>query len=308
MRNDEIIVRSIKRAELNAFSAFAAGRDRGFAPQGSASFREWLLDLWRKKQSAPGRCFVACKSDKGAFLGAIVYWGPSNGPQHLEHIRISPRHSGPAVRHRLISESVRLLGSNGFRTVYVLLLAPPLSIGRVRRWKIALTRLPFRLRTRGYRYEWRSNRGLPRPAGRLRFVTIEEAGYRAWRKADIRVRQGSLDPPDFTTFGSVLPYTAKWWRLAYDPGGSLVGLVQPGHNESGATIEWVGVVPQRRGRGYVHELLAGGMAVLAAAGADTIRADTHIQNRAMQRALRQAGFDRIGERWWYECAAAKRAR
>jgi ribosomal protein S18 acetylase RimI-like enzyme len=124
----------------------------------------------------------------------------------------------------------------------------------------------------------------------------------------MRVRQGSLDPSDVTSSGSVLPHAAKWWRLAYDPGRSLVGLVQPGQNESGATIEWIGVVPEQRGRGYVHEVLAGGMAVLSAAGADTIRADTHIRNRAMQRALRHTGFDRIGQRWWYECSAAIQAR
>lgn len=292
--NNELIVRSIKRAELDAFSSFAAGRDRGFAPQGLASFRDWLLDLWRTKQSAPERCFVACKPDDGAYLGGIVYWGQPRGAQHLEHIRVSPGPTGPAVRNRLIKESVRLLGSNGFQTVYVLLLSPPLSIGRVRRWKIVLARLGFRLRTHGYRFEWRSNAGLPMPARQLRFVAIKEAGDRIWRKTDTRIRQGSLDPPDFTPFGSLRPRTAKWWRLAYDRGGSVVGLVQPGQNESGPTIEWIGVVPEQRGRGYIHELLAGGMAVLHTAGADTIRADTHVRNRAMHRALRQAGFDRIG--------------
>src|SRR5260370_26304760 len=34
------------------------------------------------------------------------------------------------------------------------------------------------------------------------------------------------------------------------------------------------------------------MVLLAEAGADRIRADTLVRNRAMQRALRQAGFDR----------------
>jgi ribosomal protein S18 acetylase RimI-like enzyme len=297
---DRLIIRSIKRAELDAFSSFAAGRDRGFAPEGSSGFRHWLLDLWSAKHSAPGRCFVACKPDGGAFSGAIVYWGPPSRPQHLEHIRVSPVHTGPAVRRRLIKESVRLLGSNGFRTVFVLLVSPPLSIGQVQRWKAELTTLGFHLRTHGYRYEWRSKEGLVRPVGGLRFVTLEEAGERAWRNADRRVRRGSLDAPDRTPVGSVLPDTANWWRLAYDRSGSLVGLVQPGLTESGATIEWIGVVPEQRGRGHVHELLAGGMAVLSEAGADTIRAETHVQNRAMQRALRQARFGRIGARWWYE--------
>jgi ribosomal protein S18 acetylase RimI-like enzyme len=305
--NNQLIVRSIKRAELDAFSSFAAGRDRGFAPQGSANFRDWLLDLWRTKQSAPERCFVACKPE-GAYSGAIVYWGQPSDAQHLEHIRVSAGHTSPAIRNRLIKESVRLLVSNGFQTVYVLLLSPALSIGRVRRWKTVLTRLGFRLRTHGYRFEWRSNAGLPMAASQLRFVTVEEAGYHVWRKADTRVRQGSLDPPDFTPFGFLRPRTEKWWRLAYDRSGSVVGLVQPGQNESGPTIEWIGVVPEQRGRGYIHELLAGGMAVLSTAGADTIRADTHVRNRAMQRALRQAGFDRIGVRWWYEYSAAKRGR
>jgi RimJ/RimL family protein N-acetyltransferase len=79
-----------------------------------------------------------------------------------------------------------------------------------------------------------------------------------------------------------------------------VGLVQPGINDGGFIIEWIGVVPEHRGHGYVADLLACGMSLLKRAGAEQIRADTHLRNRAMQRALSRAGFNRFGVRWWYE--------
>ncbi len=295
-----LIVRSINRTELDAFSLLSAGPDRGFAPQEPDDFRAWLTQLWTSQLSAPGRCFVAHRPGHTRLLGGVVFWGPQGGPQHLEHSRVLPGPTSLAVRERLYQGSLQLLGSRGVREVYVLLLAPPLSASKVRRWKGALTRLGFHLRTQGFRYEWRSDKGLAPLSRRLRFLTIEEAGIGAWREVDARVRNGSLDPPDALLIGSVLASTAKWWRLAYDPRGNLVGLVQPGQNDGGAIIEWIGVVPEQRGRGYVHELLACGLAILSAAGADRIRADTHIKNRAMQRALHQAGFDRFGVRWWYE--------
>ncbi len=300
---NELLVRPIRQKELQAFAAFSAGPDRGFAPEAPHDFREWLVRLWTSRLSEPGRCFVAESADPGRLLGTVVYWGPPQEPQHLEHLHVRPGRASGAVRERLIDGSARLLATNGFPSVYVLLVAPPLSLASVSRWKATLGKLGFHLRTEGYRYEWRSDRRLPPLSARLRFRTLKQVGVGAWRDADAHVRQGSLDPPDEVRSPRDLPNTAIWWRLAYDSEGHLVGLVQPGEKiEGGATIEWIGVVPEQRGRGYVHELLAAGMATLTAAGADKIRADTHMRNRAMQRAFRQAGFDRLGARWWYERA------
>ena len=302
MAEANVLVRPIRQTELEAFASFSAGPDRGFAPEAPADFRKWLVRLWASRLSEPGRCFVAKSSEPGPLLGAAVYWGPAHEPQHLEHVQFRPGRATGAVRQRLIDGSVRLLAADGFPTVYVLLVAPPLTLRSVSLWRATLEILGFHLRTEGYRYEWRSDRRLPSLSKRLRFRTLKEVGVGAWRDADARVRQGSLDPPDEVRSAADLPNTAVWWRLAYDSDGQLVGLVQPGENDGGTTIQWIGVVPEQRGRGYVHELLAAGMATLTAMGADKIRADTHIRNRAMQRALRQAGFDRIGRRWWYERA------
>jgi RimJ/RimL family protein N-acetyltransferase len=76
--------------------------------------------------------------------------------------------------------------------------------------------------------------------------------------------------------------------------------VQPGINDGGFIIEWIGVVPEYRGHGYVADLLVCGMSLPKRAGAEQIRADTHLRNRAMQRAFSRAGFNRSGVRWWYE--------
>ncbi len=114
---NELLVRPIRQKELQAFASFSAGPDRGFAPEAPDDFRKWLLRLWTLRLSAPGRCFVAQSSDQRRLLGTVVYWGPPQEPQHLEHLHVRPGRASGAVRERLIDGSARLLATNGFPSV-----------------------------------------------------------------------------------------------------------------------------------------------------------------------------------------------
>jgi RimJ/RimL family protein N-acetyltransferase len=93
----------------------------------------------------------------------------------------------------------------------------------------------------------------------------------------------------------------QWWQLAYDAAGDLIGLVVPKRGGAGGgSIHWIGVVPEQRGRGYVDDLIARGLEILAAAGIERVHAATHVLNTPMQAAFPRMGFRQTETRWWYE--------
>lgn len=95
-----------------------------------------------------------------------------------------------------------------------------------------------------------------------------------------------------------------WWQLAYTAAGELVGLVMPTRAPTFATIGFVGVVPEQRGRGHIDELLARGTATLGAAGATDFRADTDVRNAPMASAFRRAGWAEFAARREYAIGLA----
>jgi RimJ/RimL family protein N-acetyltransferase len=64
----------------------------------------------------------------------------------------------------------------------------------------------------------------------------------------------------------------------------------PSRNYDAWIIGYIGVVPEQRGRGYVDDLLAEGTAILAAQGAQVIKADTDTGNGPMAAAFARAGY------------------
>ncbi len=83
----------------------------------------------------------------------------------------------------------------------------------------------------------------------------------------------------------------SWWRVARDAAGEAVGFGVPTRNYAGPVVGYLGVLPGRRGRGYIDEILAEVTAVLAAQpGTAQIRADTDLANRPMAAAFERAGY------------------
>lgn len=82
----------------------------------------------------------------------------------------------------------------------------------------------------------------------------------------------------------------EWWRIATLPDGEPVGFVVPAHNGYNPIIAYLGVVPARRGHGYVHDVLAAGTSLLAAQNVPRIRASTDVGNAPMAAAFARAGY------------------
>src|SRR5207249_4376190 len=95
--------------------------------------------------------------------------------------------------------------------------------------------------------------------------------------------------------------TPERWLLAYDSAGGLVGLVVPQRLDgTHGTINYIGVVPERRGEGCVDDLVREGLRRLAPLGLTKFLADTDARNAPMASAFERAGLTTDETVWVYE--------
>lgn len=156
------------------------------------------------------------------------------------------------------------------------------------------------------RYEWTRDSGVPAPPRRLRFRP--EADDEVFVGLFRRVLDGTLDAAsraqaaavgadaqaraDVAFYRDTMPGERSWWRVAEDADGRPAGFALPSRNTGSHVVGYLGVLPERRGHGYVDDLLAEITRILAEeTGADVVRADTDLTNRPMA-----AAFDRLGYR------------
>ncbi len=153
--------------------------------------------------------------------------------------------------------------------------------------------------------------GHPSEVGdRLVFRSIEDIGMDAYRSAMAPCGLGTLDRNDRYYWEGCGPdnwaaqmtaYLDKgdspMWLVGYHH-GSPVGYVAVSRVEEwGSTIAHVGVVPEHRGNGYIHDLLAAGTAAVQASGIETMLSDVDVLNRPMIEAMRRAGHTEDPQRW-----------
>lgn len=149
---------------------------------------------------------------------------------------------------------------------------------------------------------WEPEYGLPPRSTRLTFTEVTDdavlaglleqildGSLDAWDQSELRTKD--LRTVAALTIEQVagMPGGRDRWRLAYDAGGELVGMVMPTHNGSSATIGYIGVGRAHRGHGYAYDLLAEAMHIFADEGQPFITDNTDVGNFPMA-----AIFDRIG--------------
>ena len=153
---------------------------------------------------------------------------------------------------------------------------------------------------------------------RLSFQSMDEFGEHRMIELFEQVTQGTLDRTDqlkmdrFGVQNHALQYFdmlrsmnhhSAWWQVGLNGYGTVVGMVAPvllAPNEG--TIGYVGVVPDQRGQGYGHDLLAKGVSILQSRGLDQIHCETDARNRPMIDAFRSVGrfqVDPNGRVWVY---------
>ena len=139
----------------------------------------------------------------------------------------------------------------------------------------------------------------------LTFKSVADVGEELFVETVERVTVGSLDrlmADDAARLGSRraaqeyvdglkgIDFNPDWWRLGY-ANDLLVGLILPQRfSENEGAINYVGVVPEHRGRGYGLPLVAEGTRLLAENGITEIYADIDVANKPLAAILEHAGY------------------
>ncbi|HEU5034259.1 MAG TPA: GNAT family N-acetyltransferase [Mycobacteriales bacterium] len=184
---------------------------------------------------------------------------------------------------------------------------------RVPQTVAVLERGGFRFAVDRVRIEWTAGTPMPEASSRLSFRPATDLVHDELVELFAAVADGSLDDSMLRDRERLGRDAEARKRLDFDlhyPGvdGRFVvgctradeqpiGYVIPAlHGELGVIAE-IGVARPRRGRGYVHDLLAHATRVLVAAGAKRIVADTDCANTPMRAAFDRAGYRVFARRW-----------
>ncbi|GAA3658872.1 GNAT family N-acetyltransferase [Nonomuraea antimicrobica] len=275
----------------------------------SWSHPERLLSFLEGGDYRFAHIWLAEDEPTGEILARAVWWSfpDADRPLALDCLYVHPSVADPVgLAAELLNRAHAAYGqapdyhvflSNGWRD------DPRASAAIAWRWAAAgragLTEELERLR-----YAWTAGDApVPEPSDRLVFLgnDDDEAFVAAFR----RVAAGTLDAhtrraltvtdPETQAREDVgdyrsMPGDRTWWRLAYDAGGDLVGVALPSANNAGPVVGYLGVVPERRGHGYVDDLLAEITRSHAARGVQRIVADTDAGNLPMARAFERSGY------------------
>ncbi len=156
--------------------------------------------------------------------------------------------------------------------------------------------------TERFSYAWTDDVPLPEGSRRLRFIPGTDAEFRSLFAA---VAGGSLDAhtldmiaeqgvdalaDDDLGFYLSLPGSRDAWQVATALDGTVVGFIIATRTAYDASISYLGVLPEHRGHGYVHDLLAQMVLMHHGNGERRIVGTTDAANTPMRAAFQRAGF------------------
>ncbi len=249
-------------------------------------------------------CFVI--EAEGQFLGRIIYGVFEEQPYDLKIWQINVADTAYdlfEVGNKLLTDSIEALKPKGFKTVEYHLYSTASEIFET---------YQFLFKEQGFRIvQEKKSFGANQvchveTAKRLHYKTLHEVGEEAFIGAIEMVTEGTFDREDLTgivSHGSKqaailyfellkeIDFNETWWRLAYDKKGEFIGLVVPQKfSEDKGAINYIGVTPAQRGKGYVNDLLWEGSRLMIEDGLQNLIADIDVQNHPLEKALELLGY------------------
>jgi ribosomal protein S18 acetylase RimI-like enzyme len=245
----------------------------------------------------------------GRPVGRALWWGRTGMdiPATLDCLTVSPGVAAPgAVGAALVRAGVDAFSSRSdleFNVdVAVSWASDPAAVEAVGWRHGAAHRGGFSRTTERISFARTATDPMPPRSTRLRFESAPDSSFRALFAA---VSSGSLDghtidmvsregvdalADDDLEFHLSLPGDRGAWRTAHLPDGTTAGFIVPTRNAYDASISYLGVLPEHRGNGYVHDLLAEMVNVHHEGGQSRIVGTTDAANQPMRAAFERAGF------------------
>ena len=300
-----LTVRPIAADELEWFAAIDPG-----TPALAAQLRE----LWDEGSGRPEWTLVA--GDGGAPLGRVALLieplgcGLPTLEGRLTGLWLDWSAPAPGEVARALLDAVAELA--GPVTPFVESRLNTEGHRDVGRWRSVLLEADFVLFQEKVGFVWTDDGAVLVPPERLEFHSIVDVGPDEYASAMGSVIGGTLDRNDRyyldvcgpnawgrEMVGALEPGGEAGWLLAHEADGTLAGYVAVGgFEESVGTIVHIGVAPERRGRGYIDELLRAANRSARQLGYRSMLSDVDVLNAPMVAAMERNGHRR-GVRDWH---------
>ena len=245
----------------------------------------------------------------GRAVGRALWWGSATKerPATLDCLLVADTDDSPeTIGAALIRAGLESFGPGAaleFKVdVDVDWVSDPAAVHAVRWRETAARDGGFRRTTE--RVSFARTEADPSPARSQRLL-FSAAADDEFRTMFARVAEGSLDAhtldmvaregvhalaADDLEFYLSLPGDRSAWQIATLRDGTAVGFVIPTRTAYDASISYLGVLPEHRGNGYVHDLLAEMVHVHHNNGQQRIVGTTDAANSPMRAAFDRAGF------------------
>jgi GNAT superfamily N-acetyltransferase len=294
----ELVIRPLQAGEEHLFDSYEAPVLVGFA-----IFGRTYEEMAAKNEYRPEWTWVALRDSR--VVARAAWWaGPADSePLTLDWFDfIDPADGEALLRAAPFKVEYCLALPGGWRSDPKILAA---GLARID----AAERAGMKPLVERFRYTWTPACGLPPRPGRLEFRAEPDDEV----IVDVlwRIQQGSLDAHKVEDLKRLSPQEAareelkelywypaprQWWKLAYTPGGDVVGITVPSKNYSTPVVGFIGVVPEQRGHGYAYDLLVECTHLLAEEGVEQIVGETDMTNFPMAANFRKAGYPVTQER------------
>jgi len=299
-------VRSIKASEIDMFASIASTNPSGDCQKN-------LLKLWQDGLSRPEWCFVLEDSDE--CVGRIVYWVFPNAPWDIKMMGLELPWGQAGfldLGKQLMNQSIEMMRDYGAKHLECRIYSDYTEDVSERLRLFDSLDVPLVQQKVGLLLEKEASRA---GDNRLEYLSLAEVSEDEFILAIERVMEGTLDRDDSLSISERgvlevakrmflslkdIDYDRSRWLLAYY-NREIVGLVVPQvFNHTEGAINFIGILPKHRGKGYVLDVLAKGLEVLFAEGLKTVLADVDTENIPMLHALEQMGFKRDYGLWVYQ--------
>jgi ribosomal protein S18 acetylase RimI-like enzyme len=289
------------------------------APGDPDNYADTVGSLWESGESKPGWCFLL--EDGGEQLGRIGFrvapttsdprWLGSLPPEELFAFGLHLPWEGDYLGkgRRMLSESVSVIVGEvpDMLEVRINNEVHPHAPARCR----LMETCGLGLVQEKQGFSWVDDGTPIKVGGRLQFRSIEDVGKDSYRSVMAPCGEGTLDRNDRYYWEGCGPHSwaeqmtayfeeedARMWLVAHRAGSAVGYVAVASDDDWGSTIVHIGVIPEQRGNGYIHDLIAAGTAAAQKAGIQMMLSDVDVLNQPMVNAMRRAGH-RDDHRPWH---------